>query len=178
MPHGPKLSYLPDSEGSTALYRRLNFAKHEIRVLTVWPNEDFWAPLEGTLRITSPLDEIYDHDALSYYWGSANDLEYVIVHGSDEGKPMPSCEVPVTRNLVSALRELRRRAVTAGEPLKIWTDALCIDPTRKYENGARSRLGSVRASEVGLRAHGSTILASRMGTARSMRFQRACSLLL
>jgi hypothetical protein len=37
MPHGPKLSYPSDFEGRTALYRRLDVFKFEIRVLTVWP---------------------------------------------------------------------------------------------------------------------------------------------
>jgi hypothetical protein len=40
---------------------------------------------------------------------------------------MPSCEVPVTKSLTSALRELCKRATAAGEPLEMWTDALCIN---------------------------------------------------
>jgi hypothetical protein len=130
MPHGPKLSYLPDFEGRTTLYRRLNTSEIEIRVLTVWPNEDFSSPLEGNLVIRSLKDAHTKgrfYDALSYYWGSANDLDHVIIHGSDEGKPTFSCEVPVTRNLTSALRYLRKKATAAGKSLELWTDAICIN---------------------------------------------------
>jgi hypothetical protein len=139
MPHGPKLSYLPDFEGSEALYRRLDHGKLEVRVLTVWSNEDFSSPLEGNLEIRSLRDVLAKgrfYDALSYYWGSANDLDHVIIHGSDEGKPTISCEVPVTRNLTSALRHLRKKATAAGEPLGLWTDAICInqrDAQERYE---------------------------------------------
>ena len=128
MPPGTKLSYLPDFEGRTALYRKLDSSKREIRILTLWPNEDFSAPLECSLEIrTIGGDDQPAYCALSYYWGSANDLEHVMVHGSDEGKEIPFCEVPVTRNLTSALRYLRKEATTAGEPLAMWTDALCIN---------------------------------------------------
>lgn len=95
-------------------------------MLTVWPDEDFLSPLQCTLRVTSLLQK-EDWDALSYYWGSANDLEIVVVHGSDEGAPAPSCEVKVTKNLTSALRHLREKRTAASEPLEIWTDALCIN---------------------------------------------------
>jgi hypothetical protein len=123
----PKLSYLPDFEGRKSLYTRLQY--DEIRVLTVWPSEDFVSPLECTLQTRSLVasDTFNKFDALSYYWGSVNDLEYVLVHGSDNGAPIPSCEVPVTKSLTSALREFRKRATTAGEPLEMWTDALCIN---------------------------------------------------
>ena len=133
MPHGPRLSYIPDFDGRTALYRRLvshDLNNLEVRVFTVWPNEDFSSPLEGTLEIRSLL-KVHTkgrfYDALSYYWGSANDLEHVIIHGSDEGRPTPSFEVPVTRNLTSALRHLRKKATAAGEILVMWTDAVCIN---------------------------------------------------
>jgi hypothetical protein len=129
MSSAPKLSYLPDFEGRTALYKRLNPGNQEIRILVVWPSEVFSSPLECTLQTRSMVgsETLYTFDALSYYWGSVNDLEYVLVHGSDHGAPMPSCEVPVTKSLTSALRELRKKATVAGEPLQMWTDALCIN---------------------------------------------------
>lgn len=108
----------------------------EIRLLTVWPNEDFSAPLECALRTTTLFEDPY-YDALSYYWGSANDLELVIVHGSDEGRPTPSFEVPVTVNLTSALRHLRMKATASGKPLVMWTDALCINQRDAHERSAQ-----------------------------------------
>ena len=136
MPKTQRLSYLPDFEGSSALYRRLDTMKDELRLLTVWPNEDFSAPLECALRTTTILEDL-SYGALSYYWGSANDLELVIVHGSDEGRPTPSFEVPVTVNLTSALRHLRMKATTSGEPLVMWTDALCINQRDTHERSAQ-----------------------------------------
>ena len=130
MPHGPRLSYLPDFKGRESLYRRLDVENAEVRVLTVWPNEDSSSPLEGTLAIQSLLDVFTkkrNYDALSYYWGSANDLENVVIHGSDEARPTHSYQVPVTKNLTSALRQLREQRTAACEPLEIWTDALCIN---------------------------------------------------
>jgi len=147
MPHGPKFSYLPDFEGRTALYHSLDTFKDpgfEIRVLTVWPNEDFLAHPECAMRmgaITKESRTVYD--ALSYYWGSVNDLENVIVHGSDEGNPMPSCEVPVTKNLTFALRHLHQKANTAGQSLEMWTDALCI-----HQRDAKERSYQVRIMDL------------------------------
>jgi len=136
MPKLQRLGYLPDFEGSSALYRRLDTSKSELRLLTVWPNQDFSAPLECALRTRTLFDSPY-YDALSYYWGSANDLERVIVHGSDEGRPTPSFEVPVTVNLTSALRHLRRKATALGKPLVMWTDALCINQRDAHERSAQ-----------------------------------------
>lgn len=140
MPHGSKLTYLPDFKGSTALNRRLIPEALEIRVLTVWPNENFSSPLECTLAIgtyrDTPKGRFYD--ALSYYWGSTNDLERVIIHGSDEGRPTPSCELPVTKNLTAAMRYLRKKATAAGQPLQLWIDALCIN-----QRDAQERSGQV-----------------------------------
>ncbi|GAB7323870.1 hypothetical protein MBLNU13_g07305t1 [Cladosporium sp. NU13] len=136
MSQGQRLSYLPDFEGSAALYRRLDTRASELRLLTISPNEDFSAPLECALR-TRTLSEDASYVALSYYWGSANNLEHVIVQGSDEGTPTHSFEVPVTRNLTSALRHLRKRATTAGEALVMWTDALCINQRDAQERSAQ-----------------------------------------
>lgn len=136
MPRLQRLSYLPNFEGSSALYRRLDTSKSELRLLTAWPNEDFSAPLECALR-TRTLFDGPCYDATSYYWGSANDLELVMVHGSDGDRPTPSFEVPVTVNLTSALRHLRMKATASGKPLVMWTDALCIDQSDAHERSAQ-----------------------------------------
>jgi hypothetical protein len=71
-----KFSYLPDPEGRTALYKRLYPANQEIRILMMWPSENFASPLECTLQTRSLVgsETLYKYDALSYYWGSVNDL--------------------------------------------------------------------------------------------------------
>jgi hypothetical protein len=151
MSSGPRLSYLPDFKGRGSLYRQLDVEKMEVRVLMVWPDEDSSSPLQCTLRITSllqaqctprdtPLLQVQNWDALSYYWGSANDLDLLVVHGSDEGAPTPSYEIAVTKNLTSALRHFREQRTAAGKPLEIWTDAVCINQRDAEE---RSRQVSI-----------------------------------
>jgi hypothetical protein len=137
----------------------------EVRVLTVWPSKEFLSPLQCTLRITSLL-QVDDWDALSYYWGSANDLEIVIVHGSDEGAPTHSCEVSVTKNLASALRHFREQRTAVGKPLEIWTDAVCINQRDAEERShqvsiLRAIFQSSRRVLVWLGAHGCSQEAER-----------------
>ena len=133
----PKLSYLPDFEGSKALYSRLRGL--EIRVLTIWPNEDHSAPLECSLRVVS-LRKAPRYTALSYYWGLVNDQESVYIHGSDEAAPIHSCRVPVTQKLASALRTLRVKATAKSVPLVMWTDALCINQRDPEERSVQIRI--------------------------------------
>jgi hypothetical protein len=121
MPDVPKLSYLPDFEGRTSLYSRIDHVIGQLRVLTVWPNEDFSSRLEASLQIRT-LSSDYGrktYTALSYLWGSANELESVLVHGSDKGESTLSFEVPVTKKLTFALRHLRQQATAAEWPLDI-----------------------------------------------------------
>lgn len=118
----PKLRYLPDFEGRDTLYQQLNPLDTEVRVLSLWPNDDFSAPLESSMSIQSIFGGEKHYHALSYYWGLANDLSYVIVHGSDEGAPTNSCKVPITKNLDTFLRHLRIHGLQ-----RIWTNAWYIN---------------------------------------------------
>lgn len=124
-----KLSFLPEFEGRQSLYsditqHSVNEAK--IRILTIWPNRDRFAPIEASLSIEN-IFKRPRYNAISYYWGNAKYLETVVVHGSDQGSPHHSCEVPVTQNLTAALRQFRARACADNKPLRLWTDALCIN---------------------------------------------------
>lgn len=141
MPTQPKLTHLPEFKGSGALYRPLDSQRNEIRILTIWPNEDRLAPLECSLRVES-LDDRPRYHALSYYWGPVNaeNLDMVLVSGSDEGSPTPSFQVPVTVNLTSALRKLRSQTKSAKVPLRTWTDALCINQRNAEERSKQVRL--------------------------------------
>jgi hypothetical protein len=79
------------------------------------------------------LDSSIEYDAVSYYWGDINSLEDVTIHGSDQGVSGLDFKVPVTKNLTAALRRLRARASANQEPLRLWTDALCINQTDAME---------------------------------------------
>jgi len=51
------------------------------------------------------------------------------VHYESPGDQAHDCgfEVPVTQALTGALRQFRARATESGEPLALWTDAVCIN---------------------------------------------------
>lgn len=130
-----KLNFLPDFEGRRTLYSQIIRKDSDqifIRILTIWPNNDRSAPVEASLSIEDLLEGPY-YNAISYYWGNPNDLESVIVHGSDAASPHHSFEAPVTKNLTKALRQFRARAYIEKKPLRLWTDALCINQCNAFE---------------------------------------------
>jgi hypothetical protein len=141
-----KLNFLPPFVGRESLYSsiepHLSGGIYTIRILTVLPSHDVLAPIEATLRIALyPFRDIEgDYTAVSYYWGDINAIEYLTVRGSDEGVPGLVCQLPVTKNLVAALRQFRARASVSKEPLQLWIDAVCINQTDAVE----------RARQVGL----------------------------
>jgi hypothetical protein len=139
-----KLNFLPEFEGRDSLYRSILPEKREeglkIRILTVEPNHDHLAPIEESLSIIASVFEEHEgYNAVSYYWGDINDIETIIIHGSDKGVPGLLCEVPVTKQLTAALRQFRARASADQEPLRLWIGALCINQT-----DARERQPQVR----------------------------------
>lgn len=113
-----------------------------IRILTIWPNSDRSVPLEGSLRIEKIFSRP-QYNAISYYWGNANELESVLIRGSDKGLPTASFKVPVTRCLAEALRQFRATATEAKEPLLVWTDALCVN---QQDAGERSHQVDIMSS--------------------------------
>jgi hypothetical protein len=132
----PKLSFLPEFDGRDRLYSSLfpenRGGKFTLRILTILPNDDHLAPIEASLNIEA-LHLDLEYIAISYYWGDVNALEYLTIRGSDEGVPGLVCKLPVTKNLVAALRQFRTRASVNKEPLQLWIDAVCINQTDAVE---------------------------------------------
>lgn len=79
-------------------YRELRAEIQEIRLLKLFPATDFTAEIECGL-VYVPLNSSAVYDALSYTWGDATDRLPIWINGH---------KVSVTRNLESALRNLRK----------------------------------------------------------------------
>jgi hypothetical protein len=94
--------FLPDFVGRDSLYSPIlpgeDGTQFKIRILTIVPNDDRLAPIEASLSIAAlelegdGADEAYH--AISYYWGDINDIESIIIHGSDGGLPGLKFNVP------------------------------------------------------------------------------------
>lgn len=108
-----------------SIYRSLDPARHEIRLLRLHPETEggFDSPIRGEL-IYRFLDNSGDYEALTYFWGEKTDLQKI----SLDGQP-----VSITKNLELALRYLRRK----NEERVLWVDALCINqddvPERSHQ---------------------------------------------
>jgi hypothetical protein len=97
----------------------LRHCNKEIRILQLQPG--CWTNrISCNLKIVSLEDKQLEYEALSYVWGSrANPVEISV-----EGHI-----VPVTKNLFTVLRRLRR----ATEVRTLWVDALCINQSDDRE---------------------------------------------
>jgi hypothetical protein len=103
-------------------YRSLSAVNHEIRILKLIERGD--GRLECKLE-HSNLTTRRTYVALSYCWGNQEDTRNIIVDGT---------KIPVTRNLASALKYLRR----AGY-VRVWADALCINQDDPEEQSLQVR---------------------------------------
>ncbi|CZR67028.1 uncharacterized protein PAC_16927 [Phialocephala subalpina] len=102
-------------------YEPLDDQAQEIRLLGIRP-EDSSGDLHCTLSHFSCIETLYPpYTALSYCWGDTGDPATIVVNGFN---------VPVTKNLELALRELQRR----GKDW-VWVDALCINQKDQDEMG-------------------------------------------
>ena len=94
-------------------YRSLDESKSEIRILNLLPEEK--NSQSDSVQCTlehMPLTAPSEYTALSYVWGLSRDPDWLFVDSSI---------VPITCNLMSALRSLRRLGHT-----RVWADAVCI----------------------------------------------------
>ncbi|KAK4182560.1 heterokaryon incompatibility protein-domain-containing protein [Podospora australis] len=96
----------------SSIYTPLNPLHSEIRLLVIHPGKDA-DPIHCSLQHTS-LEEPRDFEALSYVWGSEENLKVVSVE---------NFTFEVTINLHAALRRLRKPT----ESRSIWADAICIN---------------------------------------------------
>lgn len=133
----PKLNFLPHFKGRTRLYKPLNAGKQEIRLIRILPNKNRAARIRCEI-FTASLQDAHGalgYNALSYYWGSTENLDRVVVytdveeHVDNERRKRivrRSYKVPVTRSLTGALRQFRAEATSENRSVTMWTDALCI----------------------------------------------------
>jgi hypothetical protein len=111
------------------IYSPLNRETSDIRLLTLLPGEGS-TPISidiETARLTE--DEKPDYEALSYVWGSMENLSDVVV-GSSE-----NATLPITQNLATALPYLRLE----DRPRVLWIDAICIDQQNLDERSHQVR---------------------------------------
>ena len=91
-------------------------------------------PISGTMIVRLDEEEDKTYHALSYTWGSPfcpEEEARLGLAGIYEQKHVILCDgrqLEVTRNLLDALRELRRRMYVT-----IWIDAICINQTDEVE---------------------------------------------
>lgn len=104
------------------MYKALDPAKHEIRVLLLLPDRDIDATIQCQLVYASLDDEDLQYEALSYGWGDPEPAQDIEVDGT-------ACQVGP--NLHSALRRLRSKDAIR----RLWVDALCIN---QKHNGEKS----------------------------------------
>jgi Heterokaryon incompatibility protein (HET) len=97
-----------------SIYMPLDLLAKEIRVLIIEPHKgDSLSEVQCRLR-HAPLKGITSFNALSYTWGSTDNLVPISLDGS---------RMDITPNLHSALLQLRKE----DDPVVFWIDALCIN---------------------------------------------------
>ncbi|KAI0165110.1 HET-domain-containing protein [Hypoxylon sp. FL1284] len=119
-----------------ALYGDLALpAQGYIRLATIAPG-NFKDDITVHISIADfDKDKAPEYEALSYAWGSEDDPELIQI--KTEGNNI-TC--PVTRNLATALRHLRK----ADAPRVMWIDAICIDQSDRAEKSHQvERMGEI-----------------------------------
>lgn len=121
-----------------SIYTPLDLLAEEIRVLIIEPHKgESLSEVKCRLR-HAPLKGITSFSALSYTWGSTENLVPISLDGS---------RMDVTPNLHSALLQLRKE----DDPVVFWIDALCINQGDiKERNRQVQRMAEIyqKAAEV------------------------------
>ncbi|KAK8852318.1 heterokaryon incompatibility protein-domain-containing protein [Apiospora arundinis] len=112
------------------------FPDQWIRLMSIYPANYHQ---DVTVSITAvPLleDSPPAYEALSYVWGTEDDLVLMTVESSTG----PASQLSVTQNLLVAVKHLR----LVGKPRTMWIDALCINQSDEDEKGPQvARMGIV-----------------------------------
>ncbi|KAI0135830.1 HET-domain-containing protein [Daldinia grandis] len=107
-----------------------------IRIATIHPGDR-----QDEIKISLTVVEFLEanpptYEALSYVWGSEDNLEAVRIITDAEKTFL----FPITRNLSIALRYLRR----PSEPRIVWADAICINQSNSIEKSQQvMRMGPI-----------------------------------
>jgi hypothetical protein len=105
------------------LYENLQLGDGEIRLLSLKPDVNEQSQISCGLHRLRLENCAGRHVALSYVWGDPSTEEVVTVNG---------LALPITKNLASALRALRK---TLNVPCPLWVDAICIQQSNIPERG-------------------------------------------
>lgn len=92
------------------------------------------AALQVESARASQLDNVerdQQYEALSYVWGDHTPQDVLLVTDAIEAKP--TCRLPITANLSSALRHLRHK----HQIRSLWVDAICINQDNYPERNAQ-----------------------------------------
>jgi len=120
-----------------SLYRPLDGAKYEIRILEIEidssEGNDEQPPGSGTLLCHlkhESLVQITEYHALSYCWGDHTVTKDINVDG---------IMTPITVNLEAALQQLKCQRIS-----RVWVDAICINQEDLYERASQlARMGLI-----------------------------------
>jgi hypothetical protein len=116
---------------------------HEIRLLTLLPapfSDPIFIVLHSTVLSSDPTISTPPFEALSYTWGSPDDLVKIAVRDTSSSE---FGFLAVTQNLAEALPYLRHEK----EPRILWIDAICINQQdlieRSWQVGQMSNIYSL-----------------------------------
>jgi hypothetical protein len=121
------------SKPVTGLYKDLQLGSGEIRLLSLKPNAEEDSVIKCTLHRCT-LHRLRRENgsagyvALSYVWGDPSLNEAVTVNG---------LVVPITKNLASALRAIRK---ILDAPCPLWVDSICIDQSNVPERNQQVQM--------------------------------------
>ncbi|KAI0895017.1 heterokaryon incompatibility protein-domain-containing protein [Annulohypoxylon nitens] len=117
----------PDIDSKADLYSPLKFERDQVRFIEILPSDTNDEPVRCLLKTTELTRDIR-YAALSYVWGDREDTRDIIVDG---------VEFPVTNNLESALRYLRKDGFPKHDGTDdcrlLWVDAVCINQADNSE---------------------------------------------
>jgi hypothetical protein len=107
-------------------YRPLNQDDHEVRLVTILPDENTGNPLRCDLK-TVRFEQGHSFQALSYAWGDAKPTVQLAI-GDDA--------VSISETLEEALKAVRH----PKDPICLWVDAICINQQNVEERNHQVRL--------------------------------------
>ncbi|KIV83889.1 hypothetical protein PV11_05876 [Exophiala sideris] len=138
------------------VFKPLNPAEAQIRVLRLDPNPDIDAWPAGQLDIKS-LDDGVEYDAVSYAWEGPQ-ATYPLFLGA--------LELPISETLCAALRYLRHHS----KPRYLWLDAVCISQRnleeRAHQVALMRRIFHAASTVCVWLGHGSEVVECVMDTMR------------
>lgn len=136
---GQQFSMDTDPDGVTSyVYTALDHDSQSIRLIRLLPASSFESEIRCEIYNVS-LDTNPEYEALSYAWGDPSVTERIFLE---------KCPFQATRNLVLALKYLRR----TDTPRILWVDAISIDQSNIDERGHQvafmSRIYAMASSDI------------------------------